>query len=154
MDILVAIGNKEIKHKIDEKYNSRVYYHDITFKEDVIEYIKNTTNNYVIITKLDLPGNITSEEYIENLREININNKIIVLVDKLTKENKKLLFANEIFNIIEGNEIDIELIYKKIESDERVIYKTIYKTNSDILKKENLLYLVQMELVNLLYHHF
>ena len=35
MDILVALGNKEIKEKIDKKYGQRVYKYDISIKEDV-----------------------------------------------------------------------------------------------------------------------
>lgn len=129
MNILVAIDNKDIKKKIDERYKNKVYSYDITFKEDVIEYIKNKNQNYVIITKLDLNGNMGYKEYIEKLHEINKNNKIIIIADKLKEEDKKFLFSNEVFNIIEGNEIDIEVIYSQIESKDKVIYKTIYKNS-------------------------
>ena len=138
MNILVAIGNKEIKEKIDKKYDEKVYNFDISIKEDVLEFLKNTNRDYVVITTLNLLGNISNEEYIEKLRYLNSNNKIIVLVDKLTNENKKLLFANEIFNIIEGNEIDIEAIFKLIENDEKIIYKTIC-INREINKKKRII---------------
>lgn len=135
MDILVALGNKEIKEKIDKKYGQRVYKYDISIKEDVLEFLKNTTRKYIVITTLNLLGNISNEEYIEKLRTLNSNNKIIVLVDSLTYQNKKMLLANEVFNIIEGNEIDIEVIFKLIEKDEKIIYKTIY-INKEINKEK------------------
>lgn len=135
MDILVALGNKEIKEKIDKKYGQRVYKYDISIKEDVLEFLKNTTRKYIVITTLNLLGNISNEEYIEKLRTLNSNNKIIVLVDNLTYQNKKMLLANEVFNIIEGNEIDIEVIFKLIEKDEKIIYKTIY-INKEINKEK------------------
>ena len=138
MDILVALGNKEIKEKIDKKYGERVYNYDISIKEDVLEFFKNTTSEYVVITTLNLSGYIVDAEYIEKLRALNSNNKIIVLVDKLTKENKKMLFANEIFNIIEGNEINLDLIYNMIEKDEKVIYKTIYINKEKSKKKRKI----------------
>lgn len=134
MNILVAIDNKEIKKKIDEKYKEKVYTHDITFKEDVIEYVKNNKDEYIILTKLNLKGNIGYKEYIEKLSKINKNNKIIVLVDKLKQDDKKFLFSNEVFNIIEGNEIDINVIYSQIESNEKVIYKTVY--NNELKNRE------------------
>lgn len=135
MDILVALGNKEIKEKIDKKYGQRVYKYDISIKEDVLDFLKNTTRKYIVITTLNLLGNISNEEYIEKLRTLNSNNKIIVLVDNLTYQNKKMLLANEVFNIIEGNEIDIEVIFKLIEKDEKIIYKTIY-INKEINKEK------------------
>ena len=135
MNILVALGNKEIKEKLDKKYGERVYNFDISIKEDVLEFLKNTTNDYIVITTLNLLGNISNEEYIEKLRDLNSNNKIIVLVDNLTNQNKKMLLANEVFNIIEGNEINLDLIYNMIEKDEKVIYKTIY-INKEISKKK------------------
>lgn len=135
MDILVALGNKEIKEKLDKKYDKRVYKYDISIKEDVLDFLKNTTRKYIVITTLNLLGNISNEEYIEKLRTLNSNNKIIVLVDNLTYQNKKMLLANEVFNIIEGNEIDIEVIFKLIEKDEKIIYKTIY-INEEINKEK------------------
>ena len=138
MNILVAIDNKDIKKKIDEKYLDRVYTHDIAFKEDVIDYIKNTKEDYIIITNLNLNGNMEYKEYIEKLRTINKNNKIIVLTNKLEEQDKKFLFSNEIFNIIEGNEIDIEVIYSQIESKDKVIYKTIYKDSLNYKTKRKI----------------
>lgn len=134
MNILVALDNSKIKNKIKDKYGAKVYTHDISLKEDVIEYLKTSEINHVIITKLSLKGKMSQKEYVEKLRQINNSNKIIILVDKLKIEDKKLLFSNEIFNIIEGNEIDIDLIYNQIESKDKVIYKTVYK--KEYLNKE------------------
>lgn len=124
---MVAIGNEDVKRKIDEKYGKRVYYHDISYKEDVIYYLEKYNKAHIIITRLNLPGNMDYISYIKRLKEINTSNKIIILTDKLNKEDKEILFANEIFNIIEGNEINIDLIYNQIDTDQKVIYKTIYK---------------------------
>lgn len=135
MDILVALNNIEIKNKIDEKYGLRVYSHDISYKEDVIEYLRRYNTPHVVITKLDLPGEVEYTEYIKTLKEINKKNKIIILVDNLSKKDKEFLFANEIFNIIQGNEVNIEVIYNQIETQEKIIYKTVYKENIEENKK-------------------
>lgn len=130
MDILVAINNNEIKEKISKIYGTRVYTHDILYKEDVISYLEKNNDSHIIITKLNLSGIISYKEYIIKLKEINRANKIIILVDKLDKKDKEFLFANEIFNIIEGNEINIDLICKQIETNNKVIYKTIYENKN------------------------
>lgn len=125
--ILVALDNKEIKEKLNIKYGNKVYNYDFSYKEDVIEYLKRYSDDYIILTRLDLPGNISYKEYILNLKNLSNNSKLVIIVNKLNIDDRKFLYANEIFNIIEGNEIDIDVIYNQIETEDKVVYKTIYK---------------------------
>ncbi len=135
--ILVALNNKEIKDKLDLRYKDKVYNYDFVYKEDVISYIEKYNNNYIILTRLDLSGNMNYIEYIRKLKKINTKNRIIIIIDKLEKDIKEFLFANEVFNIIEGNEIDMEVIYKQINTENKIVYKTVYKKtiNSDDKRK-------------------
>lgn len=125
--ILVALDNKEIKEKLNIKYGNKVYNYDFSYKEDVIEYLKRYSDDYIILTRLDLPGNISYKNYILNLKNLSNNSKLVIIVNKLNIDDRKFLYANEIFNIIEGNEIDIDVIYNQIETEDKVVYKTIYK---------------------------
>lgn len=125
--ILVALDNKEIKEKLNIKYGNKVYNYDFSYKEDVIEYLKRYSDDYIILTRLDLPGNISYKEYILSLKKLSNKSKIVIILNKLNIDDKKFLYANEIFNIIEGNEIDIDVIYNQIETEDKVVYKTIYK---------------------------
>lgn len=125
--ILVALDNKEIKEKLNIKYGNKVYNYDFSYKEDVIEYLKRYSDDYIILTRLDLPGNISYKEYILSLKNLSNNSKLVIIVNKLNIDDRKFLYANEIFNIIEGNEIDIDVIYNQIETEDKVVYKTIYK---------------------------
>ena len=125
--ILVALDNNEIKEKLNIKYGNKVYNYDFSYKEDVIEYLKRYSDDYIILTRLDLPGNISYKEYILSLKKLSNKSKIVIILNKLNIDDKKFLYANEIFNIIEGNEIDIDVIYNQIETEDKVVYKTIYK---------------------------
>ena len=125
--ILVALDNKEIKEKLNIKYGNKVYNYDFSYKEDVIEYLKRYSDDYIILTRLDLSGNISYKEYILSLKNLSNKSKIVIIVNKLNIDDRKFLYANEIFNIIEGNEIDIDVIYNQIETEDKVVYKTIYK---------------------------
>lgn len=125
--ILVALDNKEIKEKLNIKYGNKVYNYDFSYKEDVIEYLKRYSDDYIILTRLDLPGNISYKDYILSLKNLSDNSKLVIIVNKLNIDDRKFLYANEIFNIIEGNEIDIDVIYNQIETEDKVVYKTIYK---------------------------
>lgn len=125
--ILVALDNNEIKEKLNIKYGNKVYNYDFSYKEDVIEYLKRYSDDYIILTRLDLPGNISYKEYILSLKKLSNKSKIVIILNILNIDDRKFLYANEIFNIIEGNEIDIDVIYNQIETEDKVVYKTIYK---------------------------
>ncbi len=136
MKILVALDNKEIKEKIDEIYNQDVYEYDITTKENVIEFLSNKKDDYIVITKEDLNGNLDGKLYIKHLKLARSNLKIIYIVKKLDDEYKKFLFANEVFNILEGDILDINDILDAIKEDKMVIYKNNNKYNKDELQEE------------------
>lgn len=138
--IVVAVDNEKIKEKIDEIYNIEVYQHDISYMEGVIEYLSRQRENNIsitLITKDTLNGNLVKELYIKQLRIANHTAKIILLTEHIDEQYKEFLFANEIFNVIEGKEIDIEDILESIESNDKVVYKNS-KNNIEGTISENL----------------
>ncbi len=122
MKILIALDNINIKSELDNIYKDRVYNHDITTMENVIEFLEKRQESYIVITKDNLLGKMNKKIYIKKIKDINSNNKVILIVDKLTKEYKEFLFAHEIFNIIEGESIDIKNICSLVDNDNKVIY--------------------------------
>ena len=136
--IVVAVDNEYIKQKIDEIYNQKVYAHDITYMEGVIEYLSKQRENKIditLITKDSLNGNLVKELYIKQIRLANDNIKIILLTQNLDEQYKEFLFANQIFNVIEGKEIDIMDIVESINSNDKVIYKNSKNKITDELKE-------------------
>lgn len=134
--IITALFNDIIHKEIKKYYNENVYLYDFQSREDLVDYIninfdKISKENDILITKEDLIGDISFEEYI-NI----ISNKfrVILIVNKLDEEKKKFLFSNSIFDIIEGNVVDIVKIKEIIESKEKVIYK---QSNSSNAKNDN-----------------
>lgn len=123
--ILLAIDNKEIKERLDKKYGKRVYEHDINCMENVIEFLSNRNDEYIVITRDSLQGNLEKRLYIKQMRVANPKTKIVYIVDKLTKEYKEFLFANEVFNIIEGKSIDFDILISYIDNPQNIIYKNI-----------------------------
>lgn|GEM_PF-2097322 len=124
--IVLGVDNEYIKQKIDELYTQEVYSHDISYMEGVIEYLskqRENNVNIILITKDSLNGNLTKELYIKQIRLANDSVKIILLTEYLDEQYKEFLFANQVFNVIEGKEIDIIDIVESINSDDKVIYK-------------------------------
>lgn len=133
--ILLAIDNKIIKSKLDKKYGDRVYKYDINCMEDTIEFLNSKENDYIIITRDTLQGFLDKKMYIKKLRLASKNSKIVYIVDNLTQEYKEFLFANEVFNIIEGKNINFNILASYIDNPQNVVYKNVDNVNS--LNKKN-----------------
>ena len=147
MKILVALNNSIIKEIIDKEFKGNVYKYDIDLKESVIEFLSNTEEDYVVITRDNLNGNIDNKLYIKQMRLANSKIKIIYLVKELTSSYKEFLFANEVFNIFEGEKVNIEEIIKCIKEEKNIVYKVDnkfslneaavkYVTKANVLSKE------------------
>lgn len=124
--IVVAIGNEQLKNKLEEVFQNELYKYDITYMEGVIEYLskKRDYNEHItLITRDNLNGNLTKELYIKQIRLANCNVKIILFTQNLTEKYKEFLFANEVFNVIEGEEIKIEELIESINNDDKIVYK-------------------------------
>lgn len=133
MKIITAIDNVVLKEKLDEVYSDEVYKYDINYMEGVIEYLSKNENNdkRVLITKDNLNGKLTNITYIKQIKLADPNIKVVLFISNLTKEYKEFLFANEIFNIIESDNITLEELKECIESDKSVIYKNIVTSNKE-----------------------
>lgn len=125
--IVIAVDNETIKKKISEIYGEEVYMYDISCMEDVIEFLSKQRENdmkITLITKDTLSGNLKKELYLKQIRIANDFVKIILLTEQLSDQYKEFLFANEIFNVIEGKEIDISYIVESINNNDKVVYKS------------------------------
>ena len=129
MKILVAVNNKDIYKKIKEEFKEDVYKYDIDLKENVIELLSKTKEEYTLITKDSLEGSIDKKLYIKQIKFANPSTNVIYLVEKLDNEYKEFLFANEVFNIFEGEKIDINEIIKSIKENNKIVYKNNVELN-------------------------
>lgn len=139
--IVLAVDNEYIKQKIDETYGLEVYSHDISYMEGVIEYLSKQRENeekIILITKDVLSGNLSKELYIKQIRLANDNVKVILLTEFLSDSYKEFLFANEVFNVLEGQKVDVLDIIESINNNDKVIYKSSVNQPSDNDMKENI----------------
>lgn len=135
--IVLAVDNEIIKQKVTEIYDKSVYEHDISYMEGVIEFLSKQREkniNITLITKDTLLGNLSKELYIKQIRLSNDMVKIILLTEALNEQYKEFLFANEIFNVVEGKEINISDILESIENNDKVIYKNNINVKNDTIK--------------------
>lgn len=118
--VLVAVGNEVLLNQIKKCGKYDVYTYDIDTKENVLEYLSKY-NADVLITKDTLTGKIGSKDYIKEIRKLNRDIKIIICVKELDQEYKGFLLANNIFNILEGEEIRFSKILDMIDGKNGLI---------------------------------
>lgn len=141
--VLVAMDNEALLGQLKKCGKYIVHGYDIDNKENVIEYLKKH-NTDVLITKDSLEGRMDEKEYVRKLREQNNNMKIIICVNKLDEEYKGFLLANNIVNIVEGNEVSFSRIIDMIESktgtisfkEEKIIKSEPVRPNVNVITKQ------------------
>lgn len=127
MKIIIALNNKYIKESLEKEYDE-IYKYDISTKENLIELISKDeyqSDGIIIITKERLDGNIDNKLYIKQIRLANKFARIIYIVENLDEDYKKYLFSNEVFTILESNNLNLQNLKEAIEEDKFVIYKDL-----------------------------
>jgi MinD-like ATPase involved in chromosome partitioning or flagellar assembly len=122
MKMILAIKNKNIEEKIKSVYYLKYEILVANSKDMILDFALNESE-LIVIVREDINGNISFEELVTNLKKYNSNIQIIVLVKKLSQKLKEMLFAKEVFNIIEGNEFLFEELTELIDNPKMVVYK-------------------------------
>ncbi len=138
MKIIVAMENVKLYEAICNQFQGSVYDHDISYMEGVIEYLCNYTkkeDSPLVITKDTLNGSLTRHTYIKQMKLANPNVRIIMFVKHLDNEYKEFLFANEVFNIIEAESVDIGYLKNVILNNKVTVYKYV-ESKDDSLKNK------------------
>lgn len=129
--ILIAMNNIALLEKIKRCGKYDVHSYDMSTKEDTLEYLEKYKVD-VLITKDVLEGNMSKEEYINGIKTIAPELKVILCVDKLDEIYKGFLFSKNVFDIIEGNEVRFSDIFNMIDSKEKTI---VLKNNNRLIKE-------------------
>ena len=135
MKIVLALNNEFVREKIFERYGEDVYKYDLSSKEELIEFLTTKDEPYVVITKDSLEGQMDSKMYIKQIKIASENSKIIYIVDSLDSEYKQFLFANEVFNILQSNNLNINDIISSIDEDSKIVYRNSSNQSQNSLKE-------------------
>lgn len=127
--ILIAMNNNALLEKVKKCGKYSVHHYDIDTKENVIEYLKKYDVD-ILITKDSLDGSTTKEDYIRSIRGVNKQIKIILCVEELDEIYKGFLLSQNVFDIIEGTEVNFSDILEMIDSVKRTI---VLRKNNNIV---------------------
>ena len=154
--IITAMENEYINNKLKKIKDIKIITKDIQYKEGILEILEYITDIDYILLNNNLEGEISNNELVEKIKEINENIKIILIINKKEEKNKyidnkkyyKVFYENEIkenifnnnFNLIKSIEENSKKINVPIEKTERRLdieeYKNNKKYKNDEIKKE------------------
>lgn len=156
LKIITALENEYINNKLKKIKDIKIITKDIQYKEGILEILEYITDIDYILLNNNLEGEISINELIEKIKEINENIKIILIINKKEEKNKyidnkkyyKVFYENEIkenifnnnFNLIKSIEKNSKKINVPIEKTERRLdieeYKNNKKYKNNEIKKE------------------
>ena len=129
--ILIAMNNIALLEKVKKCGKYDVHTYDMTTKEDTLEYLEKYKVD-VLITKDTLEGNMCKEDYVNSIRSIATELKVILCVDNLDEIYKGFLFSKNVFDIIEGSEAGFSDIFNMIDSKEKMV---VLKNSNKVIKE-------------------
>lgn len=129
MKIITAIENKKINEQLKNINNIKILNSDIQYKEGILEYLEKNKKLDLIILKEDLPGQINLLYLINEIKKINKNIKIIILLKNNCFENYEKIKNIEYIYL---EKITINNILKLINIEKNNINE---KNNKKILSK-------------------
>ena len=131
--ILTAVDNPTLNIRIRDEKELKIIGKDIPYKEGIIEFLEKNKNIDIIIISENLPGEIETENLIQNINKINKEIKIMYILEKSNEQKEKKLKELNINEIYYNNKINIEEIIKILKEEE--INKEEMKQEIEKLKK-------------------
>lgn len=121
-NIITALNNPELNNELKKEKNLRIKNKDIIYKEGILEILQKDIEINLIIINFELPGKITIEKLIEEIKKLNNKIELIFILEKENKEKEKILRKYEIKKIYYNNKINkkklIEIINKEDKEKE------------------------------------
>ena len=93
--VITALGDYKINEQLKEE-KIEVVCADILYKEGILEFLENDNNIDFLVVNDELSGDITTEELIEKIENINKKIKIILISNKENNDIKVYKKINEI----------------------------------------------------------
>lgn len=131
--ILTAVDNPTLNIRLRDEKELKIIGKDIPYKEGIIEFLEKNKNIDIIIISENLPGEIETENLIQNINKINKEIKIMYILEKSNEQKEKKLKELNINEIYYNNKINIEEIIKILKEEE--INKEEMKQEIEKLKK-------------------
>jgi len=121
MNILTAINNEKIFKELKKQKNINIISNDIQYKEGILEILEKYKKIQCVIINEKISGQIKIEELIKQIKNINKEINIIIILNKKDVFKEEYLLKNK-----------IKFIYTQNLSTEKILEKIIFDKNKTI----------------------
>lgn len=139
--ILTALGNSTLNDELKKYSKYDVVTEDLFYQEAVLDISREEKIDVIIISAL-LQGQYELVEFLKELKENNIQSRIIVIVDTISDEDKNILISKGIFDILYDSETEISDVIDAIDREEPINIKKqlekMLKAGGGNLKKDKI----------------
>lgn len=118
-NIITALANPELNKLLKNEKEIKIEYNDIQYQEGVIEILKENKKIDILILSEILPGKLNIKDFILEIKKQKNNLEIIIFLENKKEDLELFLKSQGIFNIYYNNEINSEILIKKINNEEK-----------------------------------
>ena len=142
--IITAMGNEVLNIELKKYAKYDVIFEDLICQDIVISKLNQCEADTLVISGL-LQGRWNLEEFVQKIRKINPNIRIIVVTDEIDETTKKILKEENVLDIFLDSSVEIQDIIDSIDREESIrrkyemISETVeeYKVEDSIEAKED-----------------
>lgn len=132
--IVTALGNTVLNNELKKYSKYDVLTEDIFYQEGLIDYIRDHEADTIVISAL-LQGQFNLVEFVSFIREITLTARIILIVDSILEEEKNLIIAKGVFDILNDNEIEIKDVIDAIDREDPINFRAEIENKMNTLKE-------------------
>ena len=134
MNIITALGNPILNKELNNLNTYNILAPDIQYQDGVIEILEEKSNiNLLILSEL-LPGDFSIYDFINEIKKINKELKIIIVLENKKEELENFLISKGIFNFFYNNQITVDEIILIINSENNFNNINKYNVENKIIK--------------------
>ena len=134
---ITAIENKKLLKNIKKNNNIKFIYKNIQYREAIIEILKKEKDIGIIFISEDIPGEISIEELINEIKLINKKIEIIFFLNKKNKNKEEKLKKIKVNKIYYIKKINNE--YRNIDKETDVLSFPMFEKNEidELIQNQN-----------------
>ena len=134
---ITAIENKKLLKNIKKNNNIKFIYKNIQYREAIIEILKKEKDIGIIFISEDIPGEISIEELINEIKLINKKIEIIFFLNKKNKNKEEKLKKIKVNKIYYIKKINNE--YRNIDKETDVLSFPMFEKNEidELIENQN-----------------
>ncbi len=138
--IITALANPILNNELKKEEDFIVIGNDIQYQEGITEILEKENNIDFLILSEILPGENKIEKLIDNIKRINSDINIIIIMEEKKEEIENYLYSKNIYSIL-YNKIEIKeiinLIKNKEENENEKIKKELNELKQILINQNN-----------------